>query len=223
MIAEQLKKTMKGIVLSTLLSSFIGCHTDRKLNDDFAWMTNTYNPHKNALVDIGHGKTGWYIHSREQDADVLSEGTIESFSHDGCTMKTILEPDLSATSNREINTTLSYAVDLHNIDPDSITVKTYTHYGGFDCEQYPADVRSAEHISCDHAEMTAYTRNREPLVDEQSHTVYLHLTGTEHDTYGVSKQDLIFFEFDDVGYAQQFANVFRDAVVRCGGTKGAGT
>ena len=79
------------------------------------------------------------------------------------------------------------------------------------------------HMECDHAEMLAYTRNREPVVDERRHIINANLTGKDHDDYKTLKEDHIYFGFDDPEYSHKFADVFRDAVIRCGGTKGAGS
>ena len=76
-------------------------------------------------------------------------------------------------------------------------------------------------MSCDHAEMTAFTRNQSPVVLEDFHAIYPKLTGKEHETVSNSKGPEVFLGFDNPDYAKKFAGVFQNAVKRCGGTKGA--
>jgi len=42
--------------------------------------------------------------------------------------------------------------------------------------------------TCDHAELAASTRNAQPLVQEDWHTVYPNLTGQEYDTFSTKEE-----------------------------------
>lgn len=212
-----------SIVILALLCLAVACRRNSPLSDDLAWLNNTYNPHPNISDASGHGTTGWYTHARNGGIDALVEGSTETFSNDGCKMTIREKRNPAASSNSEMRAEVVDHFDLQNIDPATIQVKTYSHYGGMNCEQYPQDERDAMNITCDYAEMTAHIRDENPLVSEETHTIWPKLTGAEHDAYGKSRGSEIWFELDDVDYARKFANVFRDAVVQCGGTKGAGS
>lgn len=200
----------------------LGCKENHQLADDFAWMNNTYNPHKEISGENGHGSTGWYSLDKDKNTETLEFGSTETFSNEGCILTIKDEPDTEAPLLREIHTETIDKVDLHDIDPNSIAVKTYSHYGGFECDRYSKAERIAMNMTCDHAEMIAETRNYEPLVSVQSHTVWEKLVGKDHEAYGNDRASKIDFEFDDIDYANKFANVFRDAVKLCGGIEGAG-
>lgn len=213
---------MKGkvICIAVSLCAILGCEHSRRLSDDFSWMNNTYNPHSGVSNTAGHGRTGWF--TRNGNTDVLVEGSIETFSNDGCMMTIKNEPNLSALSSREIHGESVHKFNLRDIDPGSVRLKLYSHYGGFDCSKYSTSERNLMLGGCDHAEVVASTHNEAPLVDEYGHTVYEKLSGKDHDAYGKAKETGIFFEFDDTEYANKFAKVFQEVVSLCGGTRGPG-
>jgi hypothetical protein len=159
-----------------------GCKENHQLTDDFAWMNNTYNPHKEISNAFGHGTTGWYSPNIKENTESLEFGTIETFSNEGCILTIKTEPDKTAKLLQEsqIYVESIKVVDLRDIDPESITTKTYSHYGGFDCSRYSKKQRDAENMNCDHAEMAAITRNAEPLVSVDNHTVWDKLVGKDH-------------------------------------------
>ena len=208
-------KTARAVLTS--LCMFIGCERNQKLSDDLEWMNNTYDGHENHL---GHGRSGWY--SRENGAAILTSGSAQSIAADGCKITTWIEPNPVAQMAQNLRTETILKFNLKTIDPETIKVKTYSHFGGFACEQYSAEERQSQGIDCDNAEMTASTRNARNAVEEQSHSTYPKLSGKDHEAYGKSTQADVYFGFDDVDYANQFAKVFRDAVIQCGGTRGAG-
>lgn len=212
----------QAICLAGMLFAGIGCKDNHQLAYDFTWMNNTYNPHKEVSGAIGHGETGWYSFSKETNTDVLQFGSNETFSSDGCKLTIKDEPNKAARLLREIHNESIDRVDLRDIDPNSLKVKTYSHYGGFECAQYSNAEREKENMVCDHAKLVAKTRNEEPLVSIESKKVYEKLNGKDHEAFGKDKASSIQFEFDDIEYANKFANVFRDAVKLCGGTTGAG-
>jgi hypothetical protein len=213
---------IRAICLIATFFLVFGCKENHQLTGDFAWMNNTYNPHKEISDARGHGATGWYSHNIKENTESLEFGTIETFSNEGCKFSIRDEPNIAARLLREIHSDSVSKVDLHDIDPNSIVVRTYSHYGGFACDQYSQAERDNMIMSCDHAEMVAVTLNAEPLVSVDSHTVWEKLVGKDHEAYGKDRASKIDFEFDDIDYANKFANVFRDAVKLCGGIKGAG-
>ena len=214
-------KTITATMIMLSLCFLCGCKRKEKVSDDLQWMNNTYNPSGIAEGgNPGHGRSGWYVKGRNGDSETLAEGTMQTFSSDGCKITTWIEPDLAA--QRDIETELILKFTLRDIDPDTIKIKTYSHFGGFLCEDYSAAEREAMGIDCDHAEMTASTRNAASVVDEESHEIFKKLAGKDHDSYGKIRESRVYFGFDDIDYATSFARTFRDAVIECGGTKGAG-
>jgi hypothetical protein len=212
----------RTICITAAFFLILGCKENHQLIDDFAWMNNTYNPHKEISGARGHGATGWYSHNVKENTELLEFGTIETFSNEGCKFSIRNEPDMAARLLHEIHSDSMSSVDLHDIDPNSITVKTFSHYGGFACDQHSQNERNKMNMNCDHAEMVAVTRNAEPLVSVESHTIWEKMVGKDHVAHGKEKASKIDFEFDDIDYANKFTNVFRDAVKLCGGTTGAG-
>jgi hypothetical protein len=185
-------------------------------------MNNTYNPHPDVSNSMGHGNTGSYV--RNGNIDVLFEGSIETFSNDGCRMMIKIkdDPNLPAPSRREMHGESIEKFDLRDIDPGTVRVKLYSHYGGFDCSKYSVSEQNMVLGGCDHAEMVASTRNGSPLIEEESHTAYEKLNGKDHDAYWKTKKAGIYFGFNNSEYANQFARVFQDVVSLCGGTRGPG-
>lgn len=194
-----------GIALFVL----VGCK-DSKLADDPEWLNNTYNLQ-------AHGMSGWHVRGSEK----LGRGTIDSFTNDGCRFEFHINDNSVSSESSEILTSMILKFNLRDIDPDSVNVKTYTHYGGFNCATYTPEQIDAMGLNCDYAEMTASTRNAKPVVEGQTRTTYLKLTGKDHETLGNDRGHEVFLGFDDPEYAKKFASVFQDAIRRCGGTKGA--
>lgn len=209
-----------ALCYAVALFAFMGCK-DRKLTDDLQWMNNTYNPHEGISMAVGHGRTGWYNQGANGTGDVLWLGTIDTFKNDGCNFELHIEDDPSGQVNTEMVGTTILRFNLRDIDPESVAVKTFSHYGGFDCGEYTADEISSMNMRCDFAELNASTRNAEPLVQEEHHTIFPKLTGKDHESSDRRMGTKVFFGIDDPEYATKFAGVFRDTVKRCGGTRGA--
>jgi len=207
-----------GLCCTLALMVATGCK-DRKLSDDLEWMDNTYNSHEG--INIGHGRSGWYVHGSDGQTESLSSGTIDSFKNNGCDFQFHSETDPADSVHTALQTSSTLKVNLHDLDPDSVKVRVMSHFGGFTCADYTADEITAMQMTCDHAEMTAFTRNHSPVVLEEFHAIYPNLTGKEHETVSTSKGPEVFLGLDNPDYAQKFAGVFKDAVKRCGGTKGA--
>jgi hypothetical protein len=202
------------------LFAFVGCK-DSKLADDLEWMNNTYNPHTGVSMAYGHGRSGWYIRGSNGGDEKLSSGTIDFFKNDGCSFELHIDDDPAGSVNNEVLHSMILKFNLRDIDPDSVKVKTFSHYGGMRCEDYTPEQIESIHLNCDYAEMTAFTRNAKPLVQEESRTTFLTLIGEQHETSSSDKGTEVFLGINDPEYAKKFAGVFQDAVKRCGGTKGA--
>jgi hypothetical protein len=201
------------------LSALLGCK-DQKLVDDLQWMDNTYNPHEGVSGSHGHGKTGWY-NRVEHGSDVLASGNIQTFKSDGCSFELHGEDNPEDLVHKKLVNKWQFNFSLHDLDPDSMKVKTYSHYGGFDCEEMGTEALESTGNKCDYAELTIVTRNSAPLVKEVWQSTYPNLTGNDHQSASTKKATEVWFVIDDVEYAKKFADVLKDAIKRCGGTRGA--
>jgi hypothetical protein len=61
------------------------------------------------------------------------------------------------------------------------------------------------------------TRNEAGLISEDWHSIFLKLTGPDHDNHKVGKTNSAYFVFDDPDYAKRFAKAFSHAIELCGG------
>lgn len=204
------------LALLPLLTIVSACRRDGELSATLAWMDNTYNPHAEVSGASGHGRTGWYAprNSDGQGGEYLAFGSTETLTHDGCKMTLHIEEN---PANRAVYGSSSYSFNLRDMNPQSIKISTYSHGGGFRCEDYDSEERQLLQMNCDHAEIVFRTRSEAPLIDEQSHTIFAELQGSDHESKGKSKGAGAFFEVDDVEYADRFAKALRHAVELCGG------
>lgn len=109
-----------------------------------------------------------------------------------------------------------YKLNLCDIDPASIKVKTYDlHKDVFNCTD-PDEVKSYE-LSCDNAEIEFLTINGATAINEERVTTYWKLTGKDHELRSVSKTNKYWLIADDVPYAQRLAKALKHAVELCGG------
>ena len=208
----QRKMSMRKRLLALLFVAIVAaCSRDNELTETLAWMDNTYNPHKDVFDAYGHGHTGWYAPNNSNPYDeVLVSGSTETFTYDGCQMTLRIEDDPAAEALRDVHSTRSYTFNLRDINPQSIKITPYTRRGGFRCDTAPE-------ADCDHAEITFFTRNEAPLIDEDGHTIFLKLQGSDHESKSKQKGEQGYFEVSEVEYANRFAKAFRHAVELCGG------
>lgn len=199
------------LILPLMLVAVIAC--DSQLSETLAWMDNTYNPHKDAEVN-GHGHTAWYAPNQSGN-DVEVSGSTETFTHDGCQMDLHIQDDHIA--GREVYISISYTFNLRDIDPKTIKMSTFSHIGGWRCENYDAEQRRLMNLDCDHAEITFSTHEGAPLINEKWDTVYVNLQGSDHENKSSNKGTRGYFEINDLAYARRFAKAFRHAVKLCGG------
>ena len=142
---------IRVVCCAVALISAVGCK-DSKLADDLEWMNNTYNTHESTF---GHGVSGWYAHL--DGKQVLSRQTSDRFKNDGCKFEIDIKENPSAINN-DVISSFRYVVNLGDIDPETVKVKTYTHFGGFGCESLSSEELESMGTSCDWAEMEAVTR-----------------------------------------------------------------
>jgi hypothetical protein len=205
--------------LMLLLIVTSACRRDGELSDTLAWMDNTYNPHDGVSRGFGHGRTGWYAptNSGGEAGEYLVYGSTETFTYNRCRMTLHVQDNPAASAHREMYGAFVSAFNLGDVNPQSIKISTYSHSGGFRCEEAKPEDQQPYKMNCDHAEITFATRSEAPLIDEESHTTYPNLQGTDHETKGKSRASRGFFEVDDVEYAGRFAKAFRHAVELRGG------
>jgi hypothetical protein len=213
-------KKLGTSLLAAAIVSFSGLWScgkeSRELSETLQWMDNTYNPHEN--WSYGHGKTGWYNSDKTApDGEILVSGSHETFTYDGCRTTLRVEDNPYSTAHKDVYGISVYSFNLSDINPASVKVNTYSHLGGFRCEDYKADERELFQMSCDHAEVTFSTRTEAPLINVLTDVTYAKLAGKDHTSKGKSKDISGYFEVDDVQYAARFAQAFQRAVELCGG------
>lgn len=123
-----------------------------------------------------------------------------------------VEDDPSAPLYKQMYSSTTYTFNLRDIDPNSIkTWQLDSQHGGLSCNLDPNG------MTCDLENMEFQTRNKAPLIDEASHTVFPKLQGRDHEADRKTKTFVAVFFFNDVEYASRFVKAFRHAVTLCGG------
>jgi hypothetical protein len=202
------------LALPLLFTIVSACSGDSELSETLSWMDNTYNPHEGVTLAFGHGRTGWYA-PKDDSAyrEYLVNGSTETFTYDRCKMTLHFEDNRADATHRDIHSSSSSSFNLHDINPQSIKLSTYSHTGGFRCEGHPL----REQMDCDHAEIVFSTHSEAPLIDDETDTIYEKLQGSDHENKHSSKSNHGHFQVDDVEYAGRLAEAFRHAVELCGG------
>jgi hypothetical protein len=176
------------------------------LSETLAWMDSTFNPHEGG--SFGYGVEDAYV------GEKLSKRRTETFTYDGCTMTLHIQDDPNTPLYSEGYTSTLYTFNLRDIDPTSIkTWQQASQFYGLSCDLDPT------HQTCDTEEMEFQTRNKEPLIDEETHAVFRKLKGSDRESSSKRKTFVIRFFFNDVQYAGRFVSAFRHAVTLCGGKK----
>jgi hypothetical protein len=189
----------------------------RDLQETLLWMTQTYNPHKGG-DNFGQGH-GWGIHYvRRGNDEEITDKFNTTFTHDGGCNTVIRDEVFAVGVFIETPSVSTYKFNLRDIDPDSIEVKSYdSHADGFSCAD-PEQVKVWQ-LNCDSAEIVFLTRNSAPAINEDSVTTFTNLTGSDHESRGVSKTNHGWLLVDEVPYAQRLAKALKHAVELCGGKK----
>lgn len=208
--------TLAAVVLG--LGSFFAYRAianHRDLKETLLWMDQTYNPHEGG-DNFGQGH-GWEIHYLQKgNVEEITEKFNTTFTHDGgCNVVTRSETFPVGVFSETPSVT-TYKINLRDIDPDSIKVKTYdTHKDVFSCAD-PEQVKLYE-LNCDNAEIEFLTRNGATDINEDSVRTFTKLTGSDHELRNVSKTNKGWLVVDDVPYAQRLAKALKHAVELCGG------
>ncbi len=203
-----------GIVLFSTYRAIANRHD---LQETLSWMTQTYNPHEGG-DNFGQGH-GWEIHYvRRDDVEEITEKFNTTFAHDGGCNIVTRDETFPVGAFSETPGVSTYKFNLRDIDPDSIQVNTYdTHKDVFSCAD-PEQVKLYE-LNCDNAEIVFLTRNGATAINVDSVTTFTKLTGSEHESRGVSKTNRGWLLVDDVPYAQRLAKALKHAVELCGGKR----
>ena len=187
------------------------------LKETLVWMDQTYNPHEGG-DNFGQGH-GWETHYLQKGGVYeITEKFNTTFTYEGgCNVVTRSET-LPVGVFEEVPSVTTYKLNLRDIDPDSIEIKTLDpHKDVFSCAD-PEQVKLYD-LNCDAAEIQFLTRNGSAAINEDSVTTFPKLTGSEHELRGVSKTNEGFLIVDDVPYAQRLAKALKHAVELCGGKR----
>lgn len=193
----------------------IANHRDRA--ETLLWMDQPYNPHEGG-DNFGQGH-GWETHYvRKGNVEEVTEQFNTTFTHDGgCNVVTRSEA-LPIGVFEETPSVATYKLNLRDIDPDSIEIKTLdSHKDVFSCAD-PEQVKLYE-LNCDTAEIQFSTRNGAAAISEESVKTFTKLTGSEHEVRNVSKTNKGYLVVDDVPYAQRLSKALKHAVELCGGKR----
>ena len=193
----------------------IANHRDRE--ETLLWMDQTYNPHEGG-DNFGQGH-GWEIHYlRKGNVEEVTEKFNTTFTrYGGCNVVTRSET-LPVGAFDETPSVTTYKLNLRDIDPDSIEIKTLdSHDDVFSCAD-PEQVKLYD-LNCDTAEIQFLTRDGVTAISEERVTTFTKLTGSEHEVRNVSKTNKDYLVVDDVPYAQRLSKALKHAVELCGGKR----
>jgi hypothetical protein len=187
----------------------------RDLGETLLWMDQTYNPHEGG-DNLGQGH-GWEIHYlRKGTVEEVTEKFNTTFTHGGGCKIVLRSETLPAGVFEETPSVTTYKLNLSDIDPGSIKIKTYDmHKDVFSCAD-PDQVKLFE-LNCDNAEIEFLTRNGAAVINEDTVRTFTKLTGSDHESRRVSKTNKGWLVVDDVPYAQRLAKALKRAVELCGG------
>jgi hypothetical protein len=181
----------------------------RELQETLTWMDQTYNPHE------GGESHGWEIHyTWNGNTEEVSQKYNQTFTHHGCRMVTRIET-MAEGVYVDLPSVTTYTFNLRDIDPNSITVKTYDLHRTYDCSD-PEEVKLRE-LNCDSAEVFFATTNDAGAINKENVTTFTKLTGADHESRNAYKTGKSWFIVNDVPYAQRFAKAFKHTVELCGG------
>lgn len=203
-----LSLTVAILVLGAIFA-YRGVAKHRDLEETLEWMDQTYNPHEGGE---GHG---WEIHyTWNGHTEEVSQKFNQLSTHDGCKVVTRIET-MAEGVYVELPGVTTYTFNLRDLDPNSITVKTYDLHHAYDCSD-PEEVK-AHDLSCDSAQVSFQTTNDAGTIDEERVRTFTKLTGADHESRSNYKASECWFIINDVPYAQRFAKALKHAVELCGG------
>lgn len=205
------------IILAIIASvAYPAVRRRRDLKETLAWIDQTYNPHEGGDI-LGHGH-GWerrYTPNPDRTEKLAEEYQTTFVSHGGCKV-TIRSATHPVGIWKEIPSEHNYSFDLHDIDPNSIAIKTFDPYKDATNCQDAADVKNSN-LQCTDAEIVFFTRNGAPAIKEEYLKTFTKLTGADHEQRGTSTQQEMWLLVDDADYAQRLAKAWKHAVELCGG------
>ena len=207
-----------ALVVVLGLGSFFGYHAIAKRRDlkaTLLWIDQTYNPHEGG-DNLGQGH-GWEIHYlRKDNIEEITEKFNTTVTLDGGCDVTTRSETFPIGVFSETPSVTTYKFNLRDIDPNSITIKTYDlHKDVFNCAD-PEQVKDYG-LNCDNAEVYFLTRDGATSINEDSRTTFTKLTGSDHESRSVSKTNKGWWVVDDVPYSQRLAKALKHAVELCGG------
>jgi hypothetical protein len=205
-------------VLILGFSSFIGYRaiaSYRDLQETLLWIDQTYNPHEGGdNSDQGHGSETLFM--QEGNVQRVSMTFKTTLTHDGgCNIVSRSEV-LSVGIFEQIPSVTTYKLNLRDIAPDSIEVKTRDSHDDVSNCADPEMVK-LYNLNCDIAEINFLTRDGATAINEERVQTFTKLTGSEHEQKSVSKTTNGSLLVDDVLYAQRLAKALKHAVEACGG------
>jgi len=188
----------------------------RDLKETLVWIDQTYNPHDGG-DNFGRGH-GWEIHySPKGQTEEVYEKFNTTFTYPSSCRMVIRSETAAEGIYRETPSLYTYTLNLGDIDPSTITIKTWDlHKDVFDCAD-PELVKMYQ-LHCDKAEVEFHTRNGAGVISEEGVKTFLELNGKDHESRTSTKTNKAWLVVDDVPYAQRLANAFTHAVELCGGT-----
>jgi hypothetical protein len=189
---------------------------DRDLAETLQWMDQTYNPHDGGEnYGQGHGKQVHFLEDTQQQTETITEDFEENFSYSKCYVS-LHSTTLPVGIIKEMPSNTVYKFNLGVLDPDSMKLKTYDfHKDGFNCSD-PEEVKTFN-LDCREAELEISTRNGATSIDEETDTTFTNLTGADHESHSSSKKAMVWFDLDDLAYAERFEKALKHAIELCGG------
>jgi hypothetical protein len=206
---------MSKIALAFIVASFLSfapsaSDAEPSLSETLAWMDNTYNSHLSEGGAFGHG-----VEESYSDGKLFRRGT-ETFTYDGCQITLNKQEDPDSPLYSDVYSSRVYIFNLRDIDPSSVKILPLdSQHSGLYCAIDPA------HMVCDSAKIEFQTRNQTPLIDEESHTIFSKLQGSDHESKNKTKTFVAVFYVDERAYADRFAKALRHAIELCGGNPSA--
>ena len=204
------------VVCVAAVVGFRSVERNRDLAETLQWMDQTYNPHEGG-DNFGQGY-GWEIHylRKGQTEEVTEKFKMTFVRLGGCNIA-INSETFPEGVYRETPSTDKFTINLCDIDPESIKIKTFDLHSKdvFDCSD--AEQVKLYELNCQNAEIEFLTRNAATAINVETVKTFTKLTGKDHELRTASKINRSWLVVNDVSYAQRLAKALRHAVKLCGG------
>jgi hypothetical protein len=206
-----------GIVATGIAAVMVfrSVQRNRDLAETLLWMDQTYNPQEGG-DNVGKGH-GWEIHYvRRGQTEEVTQKFKTTFARLGRCNIVINSETLPEGVYSETPSVHKYTLNLCDIDPNSIEIKTYDlRKDVFSCAD-PEQVKAYE-LNCDNAEIEFLTRNGATAINEEIFRTFTKLTGADHELRTASKTNKSWLIVDDVAYAHRLAHALKHVTELCGG------